>query len=195
MFLLHCVVVDGGGIRSDGLLQVFLGGLFFRSEVHQPGSCQLQASVVPVTLPGLDENLVLHPGGVRQLLDFVVVIAGHCSRRRQGQRRSRAGRYIRRRNVSHPGYDISGLFLQVHQGYVCAVRLRHRLQDFRPGSRSSQHGYASSGVDYGHSSQFFVNGSPVCPWHDVLLHARSRPFAGRCRLASLSIISTATCYV
>ena len=75
VLLLHRVVMHGGGVGPDGLFQVLPGGLLFRAEHDQPGAGQFQATVVPVPLPGLDEDLVLHALGVGQPQHLVGVLA------------------------------------------------------------------------------------------------------------------------
>ena len=56
-----------------------------KGAADQLGPGQFQATVVPVALAGLDQDLVLHAGGVGQLLDLGVVIAGHAGGGGQGQ--------------------------------------------------------------------------------------------------------------
>jgi hypothetical protein len=73
--------VDGRRVGADCLLQVFAGGSFVGAKVNEFRSGKLKATIVPVvlhvTLPALDENFVLHPGGVGKLLNLVVVIPCH----------------------------------------------------------------------------------------------------------------------
>ena len=159
--LLHHVVVDRRCVGADGLLQVLARGAVVGAELHQLGSRQLQAAVVPVALPALDQDLVLHAGGVRELLDPVIVVSGHDRSRGQRQRRPRAGGDVGRRNVDDVGDGLPGLLLELYEGYVGDVGLLHSLLDLRNRRGASQHRDAADGVDDGLRSKLLVDCAPA----------------------------------
>ena len=78
--------MDGGGVGADGPFQVLPGRAFGGAKLDELGPGQLQAPVVPIALAGLDQDLILHAGGVGQLFNLGVVVAGHAGRGGQRQR-------------------------------------------------------------------------------------------------------------
>ena len=170
--LLDGVEVDGGRVRADGVLEVLARRALVRAELDQLGSGGLQAAVVPVALPPLDEKLVLHSGGVRELLYPVVVVSGHHGGGGECQRRPRAGGHPRRGHVRHISDSTSGLLLQLDQRDVGDARRLHRLDHLRRGRRAAQQRDAADGVDDRLRSYVFVDLAPFSVSHVGLLVLR-----------------------
>ena len=136
-FLLDGVEVDGGGVRADGVFQVFACGSLVRAELHELSAGCFEAAVVPIPLPTLDEELVLHSGGVGELLDSVIIVPGHDSGGGQSQSGTRSGRYPGGGYVGHVRDGLAGLLLQFHKRDVGHARGLHRLLDLGRGSRTA----------------------------------------------------------
>ena len=175
--LLHRVEVDGGGVRSDGVFEVFARRPVVGAELDQLRAGRFKTAVVPVSLAALNQKLVLHAGGVGQLLDFVVVVPRHDRRRRERERRPRAGGYPRRRHARHVRHGAPRLLLQLHQRDVRHARRLHRLAHLRNRRRAAEHRHAADGVYHRLGVQLLIYLSPIRACHiQNLLHGESRLF-------------------
>ena len=78
--LLHHRHVYGTRLVGDSGADVVSGRAIVIACIHQLRPCQLQATVIPVALAALNYDLVLHSGGIWQLLYKVVVRSCHVGR-------------------------------------------------------------------------------------------------------------------
>ena len=131
--LLDCVEVDRGGAGAYGVFEVLPGRTLISTELDELGAGGLEAPVVPVALSPLNQELALHAGGVRELFDLVVVIAGHHGRggEREGGPGSR--RYPSGGHINHLGNCPTGFVLQLRKGNVGDTSGLHRLPHFGHG--------------------------------------------------------------
>ncbi len=130
----------------------------------------------------LDDDLRLHSGEVRNLLDEFWIAAGENARQSRFHGRSRAGgnqRGIVFGKLQHFSNSLAGGNFQLQDPDKVPARLCHDRFKLRADHRSTQHGHGSFAVDDSGHTQLLVGIAGVAKTTDFHLGLRGKKFARR----------------
>jgi hypothetical protein len=118
-----------------------------RLDVHERHADHPEGVVVRVPVRLLDDDLALHAGQVRELIDFLRVIASGDRAGGEAQGRRRPCRNERRLRAGQLGQPPADLSLQVVNPHELLRRFLHRLRHFRRHECAAESGERSVGID------------------------------------------------
>ena len=111
------------------------------------GSCGSEAVIVADAVGAVDDDLVLHTGGVRELPDAGGVGAGDARRRFEQHPGRSARRYQPGFGAGQPGYYVARFAIQFVHIHEPARRLRHRVNYGGRHDAAAVHGDPTRRVD------------------------------------------------